>query len=466
MSYPLRSQPSTPPKRQPRHDRLHRDDTGMTLIEVIVAMGLFLILITSSMSILVVALRTTAVNRDRVGAANLAGRELEILRGQFTGATRGPKTVTTIPVINGNPLIGSAGSPVTLDNVQYTVTRTATWCTVGESDGDCDGAGDVEPTSECDDGTGDELDYLKVRVNVTWDRMSGTGISLATILTPPKGTYSITTGNIGVKIIDAHGEPAASHTVTIMGPWPMTTEKDGTSGPDGCAIFAQLAAGAYTITVDDPGFVDLFSTQTATRTASLQSGQMYRPAIEYDEAATIAVTFVTMTSPPLHMIPTDIDEIPLSFANNGLPDAGSIFRTGTGNPRLVPLWPFLSGYQIWAGNCLEADPQDTGQQRADAVIANPDVPFTSTQVYLAPLKVTGAGNGNTSSRTVYAQHDPDNSCPDGWPGTNKIKLGVAGSGNALLTSLPYGTWKLTNGSGRKATVRLVRGSVGNAVLAP
>jgi prepilin-type N-terminal cleavage/methylation domain-containing protein len=426
----------------------HRqDDSGLTLIEVIVAMALFLILSTASMSILLVSLKTTEVNRDRVGAANLAGRELEIVRNQFTGLTRGPDKVTLNQAINENPLtgavcLGSACPPIVLDNVRYTVTRTVQWSAVGET-----------AASTCDNGTSSELAYLRVNVSVSWDRMTGNPISMDTVLTPPKGTYSTSTGHLGLKIVDEQGHPGAGHTVTITGASGTDT---GVSAADGCTVFAFLTPGPYTVSVDEHPFVNLKGEQHATLSVSVLIGQMAHSTLDYGVSATINAAFVTLTG---YNLP-DTNDIPLTLGNSGLLPSGSTPKAGSrndiqqtvlgvmkSNRTVADLWPFTSGYQLWAGGCLDADPKATGQTRADAV-ASQSGGLTGAQVDLAPLDVSGAVSG----AIINAVHAPDTACPAG----GNIKLGVANAAGTLKTSLPYGNWKITDGV-HKALPTLKRG---------
>ena len=442
----VRSQPSQPGPT--RHQPMAApDDSGLTLIEVIVAMGLFLILISASMTVLLVSLRTTEVNRDRVAAASLASRELEILRDQFSADTRGPQTVTANEVVNENPITGAAGSPVVLDNVRYTVTRDAQWATA-----------DAAAASTCDTGTNAELAYLRVKVTVTWDRMTGQGITMDTILTPPKGTYPPGKGHIGVRVVDAAGKPGDGHHLKVTNS--SGSSVYGTTALDGCAVFPFLNPGTYTVSVDESTFVNRSGIQKATLTAVVQAGQMWRGAIDYDKSATIVTTFVT--GPDGFVTPT-INDIPISLGNSGILPAGSMARTGTGDIRSVTnLWPFPSGYQLWAGTCLDADPQYTGQAR-DEPINNP-AGYTSAPVRLAPLRVTGA-----DGTIVYATHAVDTSCPDDGTGVGaKIRLGTI-TGGELKTSAPYGFWSLRPGSAggtEKATVRLVRGGGPETAVLP
>jgi type II secretory pathway pseudopilin PulG len=461
MSDRPQSQSSQPPLASPstcltnhpdgRHRRHRRpaDDTGLSLIEVIVAMGLFLILITSSMSVLLLSLKTTAVNRNRVAASNLAGRELEIVRSQFSSVKRGPATVNINEVTNENPLTGAVGSPLVLDNVSYNVTRTATWFKVGST-----------AVSACDDGTYLELAYLLVNVKVSWGPVPdpASTISMDTILTPSKGTYSSATGHIGVKIRDAAAKGVAGRQVIVTGSGGSVFY--GTSAADGCTVFPFLNPGAYTISVDTPPYVDHSGTQKVTLNATIEAGQMWHGSIDYDRSATIKANFMTLDG---YNLPS-VNDIPVSLGNNGL--AGSMARTGLGNSRDVTgLWPYPSGYQLWAGSCLDADPQFAPDPlkplnvRADPVSAVAGG-LTSTEVDLAPVNVTNAEPGAILTAVHFIVPPtppdpvvPDNACPTG----ETIRLGNASGAGTLATSLPYGKWTITTGSGRAKQVTLVRG---------
>jgi len=58
-------------------------------------------------------------------------------------------------------------------------------------------------------------------------------------------------------------------------------------------------------------------------------------------------------------------------------------RKGVGDTRLVTnLWPFPDGYQLWAGDCLDAAPFP----RTEPFVVNPDE-TTDAQVDLAPIEI-------------------------------------------------------------------------------
>jgi prepilin-type N-terminal cleavage/methylation domain-containing protein len=91
-------------------DALLADDEGFTLAEVLVAIALFVIVSVASMTALYTLVKSTAITRNRVSAANLARQEIERLRGQNLNAAA----------------LDSTAIPVTLKGTAFTITPTMT----------------------------------------------------------------------------------------------------------------------------------------------------------------------------------------------------------------------------------------------------------------------------------------------------------------------------------------------------
>jgi type II secretory pathway pseudopilin PulG len=239
----------------------------MTLIEVVVALGLFAIMSTAALSVLVSAITLTRDDKARLEAVNLASRELEITRDTFSAVTRGPDQVETNRVLNPSPLPGGrVGDPLVVNKVPYTVVRTAQWAPVNSA-----------AASTCDEGTTSELAYLHVKVQVSWPELGDRPpVTMDTVMTPPKGTYSALAGHIGLKVIDSEGRPRSGVQVTARAASGAT--ETGVTGDDGCALLAYLNAGSYAVTVSAPGFVNPKGDPTGTLTAQVQAGQLWRHA--------------------------------------------------------------------------------------------------------------------------------------------------------------------------------------------
>lgn len=409
----------------------------MTLVEVVVAFGLFAILSTSVLGLVVTAAKTTSEDARRVVANHLATREMEITRDIFDSATRGPDRLQTNRRVNPSPMPGgTAGEDLVVDGVPYTVVRTMQPVSVGST-----------ATTACDEGATNELAYFKVKVEVSWNGLGDRPpVTMNTIMTPRKGTYSDLNGHIGVKVIDANGQPREAVPVRAVATSGASVGaiRTGDTASDGCVLLAELVAGNYTVTVSQPGYVDRQGNPTATVTANVQSKQLWRSVVDYDRAASINVNLVPTN--PAYAVPPSVatGSIPVTVGNSGLTPSGTKTIAGSGTSRsLTNLWPFPSGYQLWAGGCAANNPGDLAAEPVPS--DDPTAPATTT-VPLASMRVVAP-----AGTTITAKQNADAGCSAGAT----VVLGTVPAGGVLRTSLPYGTWRLTRtGSSASANVTL------------
>lgn len=443
-----------------------RDD-GFTLIEVIVAFAIFLAMVSASLMILSSAQRATGDSSRRTTALNLAARELSITADTFNSQVRGPDQVQINQVSNPNALAGgTAGQPLQVDGVPFTVTRNAQWASVGSN-----------AASTCDEGTSSELAYLRVEVRVTWPG-NERPVTMNTVLTPLKGTYSDNDGHIGLKVIDAAGSPRAGQSVTISGP---SGNRTASTADDGCVLFPFLTPGSYTVTLNSTGHVDILGRAPSVTTAEVQAGQLWRSTVSYDRAATVRATLVP---PAGFTVPAGLGgsppAVPIMLGNSALLPAGAAAATATSgtNPRtLTNLWPYASGYQLWAGRCLDNDPaytaERTGQDRDDPVVVTPG-DTTDANVALAGVSlVNGSGSARNNVTAIQVPvRDGSGAVVDSCPSLGtfqtkdygaKVVLGTVNAGTTLKTSLPFGTWWIWNGTTWRGPVTLDKGAAPGSV---
>jgi prepilin-type N-terminal cleavage/methylation domain-containing protein len=76
--------------------RMMADDSGFTLAEVLVSLGLFVVISVTATYGLITTLKLTDVTKDRVVAANLATQELERLRSQNAANAQLDSTARTV----------------------------------------------------------------------------------------------------------------------------------------------------------------------------------------------------------------------------------------------------------------------------------------------------------------------------------------------------------------------------------
>jgi hypothetical protein len=114
--------------------------------------------------------------------------------------------------------------------------------------------------------------------------------------------------------------------------------------------------------------------------------------------------------------------------------------TGTDTP-IGALWPFTSGYSVWAGGCDQADPSKAGGSRP------PSIPLTagvteSIDVLLAPVTVRVVDSLGTPVAGAEVRATPVSTL-NCQTGEGLLNLGTADAAGELKTSLPAGAYTLS-----------------------
>jgi type II secretory pathway pseudopilin PulG len=390
----------------------HGDEGGYSVVELLAAITIFAMVFAAVSFGISSALDVNRNNRNRSVAAYLAARQLEEARGVPFDSVAVGQTVTT----------ATAGGA---DTTPYTVTQDVSWVAPATTSSSCN-----VPNGS----SGAALAYKRLTVRVTWPDMRGVQpVASQTLLTPPVGAYDPNDGHIAVQLFDRNAAPLAGQPVTLSGPAGATQLSTG----DGCAFFAYLDPGTYTVSLATAGYVDRQGDQPATQTAAVQASQITTLSFDYDQAATVQVGLVP---PPGAAV---ADGIAVTVANPGLAVGTKVFA-GSGLTRTVgPLFPYASGYQVWAGDCTDADPQGyPGGSRGPTLATDPGGNPSSTgtaALAAVDVAVRQADGTPVAGATVQAVHAAGPGCPSGETLTTTAVTDAAGN---LLLALPYGTWTL------------------------
>jgi prepilin-type N-terminal cleavage/methylation domain-containing protein len=413
---------------------------GYSLVELLVAVTLFALVFAAVSLGMGRALEINRSNRNRSTAAYEAARQLEEARSvaaaDFNNVALG-RSECTYQTAPADCL------PYSRPASPYTVRQEVSWVAPSSTSSSCS-----VPTGS----SGTSLAYKRVTVTVTWPDMSGVApVTSQTLLTPPIGAYDPSDGHVAVQLFDRNAAPLANQRVSLSGPASATQM----STEDGCAFFAYLDPGTYSLSLDTAGYVGRQGDQPAMQSnVAVQAAKITKVQMDYDRAATLQVTLV---APADAVIPAGI---PITVANTGLTaTAGKKIYPFAGNSRLrtvTPLFPYASGYEVWAGNCTDADPGTS----ARAILSSPPGATGAGTVDLATVNVT-VRRGLLSQLlvsgaavTVQAVHAADpTSCTSAQ--TLTATATTDGSGQFLL-ALPYGTW----------TIRVTSGTTGQAVVTP
>jgi prepilin-type N-terminal cleavage/methylation domain-containing protein len=408
-----------------------RREEGFTMVELVVSIFIFGIVITGIAAGMTSSLNLTRQNRNRSVAANLASQEMDTVRSTtFTSLTTG-QVVSTVPV----------------DGVNYTVTRESEWVTPNATSGPCQAP------------AGSTLAYLSVVVSVSWENMKGvTPPRSQTVVTPPVGTYDETSGHVAVMVRDASAVGQDAVPVTLTGPSGTQTQ---TTTTDGCAFFAYQPAGAYTVTLSKSGYVSDQGVTAPSQSASVQVGSTVSLQFQYAAASTLNLTLQNAGGAPMPASPG----VPVSLGNSHLLPAGVIVTTGSGATRSITgLFPYVDGYETWAGACSDADPEGIkptggpfylGASRTAPITVTEGAASTGTvtmpAITVKTQTMAAVPRGNvqvTATHVVPTGATSDSGCPT----AETYVLGSTNAATGLITvALPYGTWKIS-AAGTSTTV--------------
>jgi hypothetical protein len=286
--------------------------------------------------------------------------------------------------------------------------------------------------------------------------MAGTRpVQQTTTLAPPVGAYSASTGSIAVKVFNAGAEPAQNVNIKIDGPMTQTQE----STTEGCAFFPFLTTGTYAVSIIEGTGVGDQENAIPTQSTSVSVGQTASLTFNYDTGATIMATGWDGS------VATPASGIRLSVANTGL-QPYSQFTFGASVTSLTPLFPYLSGYTVFAGQCTDSNPlgKDTARNlfyptAAPAPLAVEPAASVNTTVTLYDLPVfvrDGAGVAQPAAiltaRPTTGLPAPNTVvCTDGVTNTTGAPLGLVATDAAdnSTTAVPLGHFTITATSGTK-----------------
>ena len=393
-------------------------DAGLTLIELMIALAVMAVVLVAATAGMSAAIELARSNRNRSTAAYLAAEQLEQRRAamsadptadEFT-AYPPPDPVTTNRTVNG---------------VTYTMVRSTAWVNPRTNTSACSA-----PTATA---AGQVLAYQRVRVEVSWPRMRGTApVVSETLLTAAPDP---TVGHLSVVVADRDGNIEAGQIVTATGP----VTRSATVTDEGCAFLARLPSGNYTLTLSGSGLVDQQGVTPPSQVAGVTGGAVTSARFDVDEGAAILVV------PAPGPVP---DSMRVTVANSSLTLGTRTFAWTASANTLGPLFPFASGYSVWAGGCADADPTYTGfgGTRPAPVAVTPGATSTAparltTQAVYTYRSVFGIVTPRGST-TLQATHSGSASCPAGNETLTWTGVQTDSNGRATI-ALPYGTWTIT-----------------------
>lgn len=421
------------------NDRLvtHRgDDSGLSLIEIMVAMMVFAIISIAIAYSLTSALTMTSDARSREVAANLAAQDIDLVRA-----------------VEDVFSVDDDDKTFTVNGATFRLRRETNWIPSTGVDASC-GSG------------GGQLRYKRVNVTVTWDgmRAATSPVRADTLITPGSRINDPELGSILVSVITAAGTGSAGVTVTAVPSSPANgaipiTETIKPTDAEGCTYVLKVTPGNYDVTVSRAGYVDIKQAATSTSIVGVGKGTAASAAFQYDKAGVITASYASNAPAGTTLIPTSLE----TTLRNTYGLFNSVATTNA-RSKTFNMHPFDS-YEVFSGRyvaptetsagCVSADPSAwTTPAAADGAVGPAPSTVTSTGSVNVSMGVLTVLNLNGSYlkavSQAYAPGDGAAGCGTSATGQMTYVIGPL-STNAAQIALPYGAWLLSSGNAATQT---------------
>lgn len=416
--------------------RIRTSESGVSLIEVIVAMMVFAIISVGVAYSLLSAFTMTGDSRSRAVASNLAAQEIDLDRSTgdiFSLQSTEPGRDKQVQVPAGTGVV-------------YSIKRTAVMVYATGGDVDCNAS------------AASSILYKRVRVSVTWPNMIGQPVVADTVIAPKSKISVDTLGTILVSTRSAAGTPVSGIGVTVTpDPGSVPTATDAM----GCSYVLKVPAGTYTVTASRTNYLDPAQNNAPTRTVTVEAGKSTSAGFTYDAAGKVSWSW-----------PSSSGVIAPSTATVSFLGTYGVWSTAATSPTSALVFPSTE-YDIVAGTyvpkteantgCLSPNPGDWPQYTsAGKVYAAPAAPATTVtpgaltpgvSIGTMPMGTITVTNPANQTSNLYLRAVSAASFVSGDPGCagkpQTIDFGAIlgkSKGNQVTIALPYGAWTLKYGT--------------------
>jgi type II secretory pathway pseudopilin PulG len=405
-----------------------RAQGGFALIEVVVSAALLLVVAGGVLAGIEGPSRISGKNETRSQATDLAQQDQERLRSMsFTSLVGYTQT-----------------TPVTVGGVTYTRYSSAVWI---HDNGDPDSC-----STQTNSNTGD---YLKITSRVT---PSGAGkpVQVDSLMSAPPGQYS-NKGTLAVLLTDQAGQPVVGQNVSITGAVNMTVPTNSI----GCAVFGLIPKGNYTATFSRAGWVDPAAVTNVSLATSVTANSttivphLYAPAGRINVSVDTKIGAAAPVASPAKAVMVSNSGIPtgtLTFPAPATPTQGvSSFA--------LDVFPFQSGYNVWAGSCTANDPTKFGVAAYTAT--PPPAGSANVTVRQPALDLTLKRGTSLFASTHTRVTNRDATCPQAVT-TTTTSLGKFAGAGFQGPGFPFGNYTVCADDSR-ATTRYATTNVAGTV---
>lgn len=332
--------------------------------------------------------------------------------------------------------LGLVERDTSIDGVTYHVLRESEFVSEASTEDVC---------SDTSSGSGASPSFLRVRVIVTWPGVDTDHAANAeTLLSPPVGAFDPTKGHIAVQVRRGDASGTSGVTATLLSG--ATVVRTLTTTTDGCAFFAYVNPGSYTVRLSRSNYVDGQNDPLPTRSVTVAAATSVATSFDFDEQGKLSGPRfdVSGTGAPLPI------GAGATIAHTSLTPAGRksfAFAGASSASQTIAAFPYAEGYQVWGGACADADPGTVYRPAAFTVAAgvtNSTVQYGVTSQEFKVEVPAGHGTpyfseGPVSGVRLKLTHDPMTGCESGEVLTWDTWVDTASDGTVRV-ALPLGTW--------------------------
>ncbi|HWE55504.1 MAG TPA: type II secretion system protein [Acidimicrobiales bacterium] len=371
------------------------DESGFTLVELLMALLVLAIVMSASLYGLMAAMRTSNDSQQRVIAANLDQSTLESLEAAALSSTG----FSAIPV--GSTTLATQ----TVNNRKFKMTQNTEWVSQGTN------------SSACNTSSAQGL-ILRATITATWG-VSAEAVSQTSLISPPSGTFNSADGSLGVQVSGASGAAYVGATVNLVPQVPTSGSTPAAptaqvTGTDGCVFFTNLSPDSYAVTVSSSTGITNAETSTynsLNQTANPQTFTVSASSVPgvatvvYDDYGTVNWSYAPAysqwalaTYPAASGMPISVYSQSLSFgvtnAYTYTPAPSSPATSGT-----VQAFP-VTYPTIYTGSCTDADPYGTSTATGQPPFY-PASTYSSIDTNLYSSSAVTSGVVTSSNAYVY-----------------------------------------------------------------
>ncbi len=386
-------------------------ESGFALIEVLVS-ALLIVIVGSAVLGLMTA-STRSANQQRVRTQEYAAAQEDQARMRSMRIS----SLTHLKEVR----------PVTLNGTALEVESSAAF--VNNSSG----------TASCAENESSP-DYVRITSTVRQESGKGSPITLQSIISPSNGSLDPAHGSLVIAATNAQGQGLAGLVLTGTG----TGNFSGETDENGCAIFADLPAGSYTLTPSGVGLVDKFGKPPASQSVQVSGNQTQRLPLLYDRPGTLRVPIVyKLGSTTYGVVPKYIAAYNAEVGSTAARFEPTLEEVGSTKYSVIAsMFPAKTAYTVYPGPC-EGDrpPTTTTEAYASATVLAAGT-VTSSQVRMPTLEVT-VTNGSTRLQGAKVTLSDDNCSAGDYEYTTESNGHQSATTTGPLTpAVPWSTYDI------------------------